>query len=451
MELEILDISKNKYKLIFSKTENEFKFSLESIEKEKNKKYLLITTLEKLKESDQNFGIFEIVDFSAGLKQSIDANQYLLKLDEETNSMNLEIKNNFLKNALIIKIPEKDLEKQNIAQIGDIITTIRNLSNDDDWIECNGQEIDPNKYPKLASLLGNDLFPSEWYIGSSKFNYETWYYFAKSKTTYSCIYRYNEKKYSCDIQNYYLYFTNKKFSNNWSSIIIINSDVEFGKHPNNLVYINNTWIIPGFSYDGFSHHPYIWYCQSDIPSNFKEQKISENFYIEKGNIVYGNGYYVISGLLQRNNYSHLAILYSQELNSNWSIKEISTENSTPCYLIFQNNTFAFCFLGQNQDSISIAFSKGKPLEWITTQVIPPDGYKKSSPSLAYIDPYWMIFYTVDKKPYICFSDDINKKEQWEKKEAPFYDKNYFYDLNGNSSQSQNIITLIGKKNNSNYM
>ena len=158
MELEILDISKNKYKLIFSKTENEFKFSLESIEKEKNKKYLLITTLEKLKESDQNFGIFEIVDFSAGLKQSIDANQYLLKLDEETNSMNLEIKNNFLKNALIIKIPEKDLEKQNIAQIGDIITTIRNLSNDDDWIECNGQEIDPNKYPKLASLLGKMIY-----------------------------------------------------------------------------------------------------------------------------------------------------------------------------------------------------------------------------------------------------------------------------------------------------
>ena len=29
MELEILDISKNKYKLIFSKTGNEFKFSLE--------------------------------------------------------------------------------------------------------------------------------------------------------------------------------------------------------------------------------------------------------------------------------------------------------------------------------------------------------------------------------------------------------------------------------------
>ena len=67
----------------------------------------------------------------------------------------------------------KDLEKQNHIQIGDIITTIRNLSNDDDWIECNGQEVDPKKYPKLASLLGNDLFPSEWYIGSRKFNDET--------------------------------------------------------------------------------------------------------------------------------------------------------------------------------------------------------------------------------------------------------------------------------------
>ncbi len=127
-----------------------------------------------MKESDKRFGIFENLDFSAGLKQSIDANQYLLKLDEETNSMNLEIKNDLFNNiSLIIKIPEKDLERQNHIQIGDIITTIRNLSNDDDWIECNGQEVDPKKYPKLASLLGNDLFPSEWYIGSRKFNDET--------------------------------------------------------------------------------------------------------------------------------------------------------------------------------------------------------------------------------------------------------------------------------------
>ena len=61
-----------------------------------------------MKESDKRFGIFENLDFSAGLKQSIDANQYLLKLDEETNSMNLEIKNDLFNNiSLIIKIPEK--------------------------------------------------------------------------------------------------------------------------------------------------------------------------------------------------------------------------------------------------------------------------------------------------------------------------------------------------------
>ena len=126
-----------------------------------------------MKESDKRFGIFENLDFSAGLKQSIDANQYLLKLDEETNSMNL-VKNDLFNNiSLIIKIPEKGLERQNLIQIGDIITTIRNLSNDDDWIEFNGQEVDPKKYPKLASLLGNDLFPSEWYIGSRKFSDET--------------------------------------------------------------------------------------------------------------------------------------------------------------------------------------------------------------------------------------------------------------------------------------
>ena len=375
-----------------------------------------------------------------------------MKLDEETNSMNLEIKNDLFNNiSLIIKIPEKDLEKQNHIQIGDIITTIRNLSNDDDWIECNGQEVDPKKYPKLASLLGNDLFPSEWYIGSRKFNDETWFHFAKSKTTYSCIYTYYINNRDSGLCYYYLYFTNEKFSNNWSSDGITMSADQYGKHPRNLVYLNNTWIIPGsFEYSS-SYQSYIWYCQSDIPTHLNEQTISsEKFFIEEGKIAYGNGYYVISGTLRGNNYSHPAILYSQELNSNWSTKEISTENSTPLSFIFQNNTFAFCFLGE-QYSISIAFSKGKPLEWITTQVIPPDGYEKSSPSLAYIDPYWMIFYTDNKKPYICFSDDINKKEQWEIKEAPFYDKNYFYDLYGNSSQSQNIITLIGKKNSSIYM
>ncbi len=46
--------------------------------------------------------------------------------------------------------------------VGDILTTVRDLSTDDNWLKCDGSEIDATKYPALADLFGGAVIPSEW-------------------------------------------------------------------------------------------------------------------------------------------------------------------------------------------------------------------------------------------------------------------------------------------------
>ena len=175
MEGTILDNSKNEFIFKLAKQENELNITLQSTYD--NKKYELITTLEKLKESDEEFSLFKNLDrLLKVIKESLEKNQYILKFEQEKSFLNLEIKNIiFDKGFIDIQIPEikneiinLDSKSLNIlhnftVHIGDIINTMRDLSKDDNWLECKGQEFDTKKYPKLAQLFGEEgNIPSKW-------------------------------------------------------------------------------------------------------------------------------------------------------------------------------------------------------------------------------------------------------------------------------------------------
>lgn len=485
MEVIILDNSKAKFKFKVEQNENDLKFFLESAENNTNKKYELNTSFEDLKKSDQDFSIFKnISKLLRGIKISLESNQYSLVFDEEIKSMNLEIKNIlFDKGFASIRIPEKGNEKENnikvnfntnslsnfYIHVGDIIKTIRDLSNDDNWLECNGHEIDTKKYPKLTFLLGGEFITSEWekggYIGKrnckdedGKYSYYDWYSLSKSETYYASLKSYYSQ--SNDYKNlsysyyYYLSFSNNKFSNDWSSKSICNFyhiDGEEEIVPSRLFYINNTWIILGhYKKIGKdeSSRTCLWYCHGDMPNDFILQKFSSPNFTPRCGIIYGNGYYVICA----NNYysnpkyiSHPGVIYGKKLNdNNWTHKQTSSDSSSPSSFIFENNTFIFCFSGDNDEYISITYCIGEPTNsWITEKIVPPDGDKKSSPYLAYAAPYWMMFFTCNNRPFVCFTDDLKKK--WEIKEAPFYDGHSSYYLD-NAKHSKNNVTVIGKRN-----
>ena len=296
MEVIILDNSKVKFKFKLTNNENDLILSLEPTEITSYKKYELTTTLEKLIEFDKDFSCFQNIDiFIKVLKKSLEANQYSLKIDEEINCMNLEIKNIFFeKGFATIQIREKEKEIENSVHIGDIVTTIRNLSNDDNWLECKGQEIDAKKYPKLVNLLGEEFLFPEWYLCS--INEHSYYTpFVKSKTYYSSLKRKNNY--------FYLTFTNNKFSNNWSSINLNANNYYF----KNLVYINNTWII----IDENDYKAKLWYCSGDMPTKLKEIEISSECYPCCSKcIVYGNRYYVICA---KNKSGKPVIFYKKDL------------------------------------------------------------------------------------------------------------------------------------------
>ncbi|MDR2666932.1 MAG: tail fiber protein [Holosporales bacterium] len=56
----------------------------------------------------------------------------------------------------------KELGGRESHEIGDILTTARNLNEKDEWLECDGSEIDAEKYPDLANLFGGPVIPTEW-------------------------------------------------------------------------------------------------------------------------------------------------------------------------------------------------------------------------------------------------------------------------------------------------
>jgi hypothetical protein len=212
------------------------------------------------------------------------------------------------------------------------------------------------------------------------------------------------------------------------------------------------------------------YCQGDKPNKFSTLNLSysgNDYHLSgKNDIVYGNGYYVISAVHEgvenvydqfgnkKKNFRYPAIIYNKELNKNWNFKETSKDTiKDPSPFIFINNTFAFCFVGEEKDEnnnpknqyISITYCKGAPTNnWTTCMIVPPDGEEKNNPSLAYIAPFWMVFYTCNNTPYISFTENL--KGKWETKEARFYDGNSSYVLSSSISQSENIVALIGKKN-----
>ena len=111
MEGTILDNSKNEFIFKLAKLENELNITLQSTSN--NKKYELITTLEKLQESDEEFSIFKknIDKLLKVIKDSLEKNQYILKLEPEKAFLNLEIKNAiFDKGFIDIQIPEKKMK-----------------------------------------------------------------------------------------------------------------------------------------------------------------------------------------------------------------------------------------------------------------------------------------------------------------------------------------------------
>ena len=479
---EIFDNSKNKYNFKLSKQENDLIICFQSTSN--NKKYELITTLEKLKESDEEFFVFKNIDrLLKVIKDNLDKNQYTLKLVQEQKYLELEIKNSiFEKGFVTIQIPEKeneiinlDLNALNIlnnfsVHIGDIITTIRDLSKDDNWLECRGQEFDTKKYPKLAKLFeGEENIHSKWkkgaYLGSQTPPYYgglNWSKLIKSNMYYGCIRKYFGRK---DGENYYKYdfsFTNNKFSNNWHSIGIMSTTSD-NFYVSGLSYINNTWIIPFYSCDSSSNkkerYISLAYCQGDKHTVFNHQNVGHSYYnyslSGNNDIVYGNGFYVISAVKEENYCHHPSVIINKELNNrDWTFKETSKDNGEPSSFIFINNTFAFCFVGiektennnnTNNKYISITYCKGTPTNnWTTVMIVPPDADEKSNPSLAYIAPWWMVFYTCNNTPYVSFSENL--KGKWETKEAPFYDGNSSYVLGKTISQSENIVMVIGKKN-----
>ena len=64
----------------------------------------------------------------------------------------------------ILCTPSTALEHlgNNAFHVGDILTTARDLSTDENWLKCDGSEIDAAKYPELANLFGGAVIPSEW-------------------------------------------------------------------------------------------------------------------------------------------------------------------------------------------------------------------------------------------------------------------------------------------------
>ena len=336
---EIFDNSKNKYNFKLSKQENDLIICFQSTSN--NKKYELITTLEKLKESDEEFFVFKNIDrLLKVIKDDLDKNQYTLKLVQEKKYLELEIKNSiFEKGFVTIQIPEKeneiinlDLNALNIlnnfsVHIGDIITTTRDLSKDDNWLECRGQEFDTKKYPKLAKLFeGEENIPSKWkkgaYLGSQSPPYYgglNWSKLIKSKKYYGCIRQYWGKDGNNDYYKYDLSFTDNKFSNNWHSIGIMATYSDNNFYVSGLSYVNNTWIIPFYSSSSSNKNKNYYislaYCQGDKPTEFNQQSLhySYSYYRLSGNndIVYGNGFYVISAINEDNYCHHPSVIINK--------------------------------------------------------------------------------------------------------------------------------------------
>ena len=494
MEGTILDNSKNEFIFKLAKQENELNITLQSTSDKK--KYELITTLEKLKELDEEFSLFKNIDrLLKVIKDSLENNQYILKFEQEKSFLNLEIKNIiFDKGFIDIQIPEikneiinLDSKSLNIlhnftVHIGDIINTMRDLSKDDNWLECKGQEFDTKKYPKLAQLFGGEKnIPSKWekgaYLGSQNPPSDgslNWSKLIKSKTYYGCIRKYIGNIHNGYIYKYDLFFTDNKYSNNWNSTSIASYSYNYdysgsGSFLSWPSFINDTWIIPYYSYDSSRYYMCLFYCQGDKPNKFSTLNLrnSDDYHLSgKNDIVYGNGYYVISAVHEgvenvfdqfgnkKKNFRYPAIIYNKELNEYWNFKETSKDTiKDPSFFIFINNTFAFCFVGEEKDEnnnsknkyISITYCKGAPTNnWTTCMIVPPDADEKNNPSLAYIAPFWMVFYTCNNTPYISFTENL--KGKWETKEARFYDGNSSYVFSSSISQSENIVTLIGKKN-----
>lgn len=363
---------------------------------------------------------------------------------------------------------------KNSFHVGDILTTVRDLSGDEDWLKCDGSEIDAMKYPALADLFGGAVIPAEWEKGGiiterskprtdGKSDYTSVLVDVCKSASYYGVFCQNQiarTGYS-GWYSFFVLYTTDKMSNNWNRTSVASwyggddgtpvPDDTWMIFPSGMFYVNDTWICVGAAQQYRSGQQYpmpysrIWYCKGDVPSSFTQAGSGLAYYTLQY-IVYGNGYYVASANYYANGPTYPAIIYGTDIANMQSSKQLSSTQTSATRIIFANNTFAV--LHAHDNKLDVIYCSGIPSDNWTTVTAVASSTPVLSFRMEYVAPYWMIFYVDDsKKPSICYTDDLSGK--WTTVKAPWDDGKSSYTIH-RTAASDNLVMLLGKKNETFY-
>lgn len=400
----------------------------------------------------------------------------LSKVNLLSDDAALAVWNNTPPNVLCTPSTALEHLGNNAFHVGDILTTVRDLSTDENWLKCDGSEIDATKYPELADLFGGAVVPGEWEKGgfitpsSEGGGYPSWQFGiangACKSTSYYGVLQSGQNAYPGygGTNTYSVRYTDDKMSNGWNTIQIASwngggpgSPMPEGAwyiYPSTLSFVNNTWVCTGSASQNFYNqqtvtiYNRIWYCRGDIPSSFTPSSTATG--CATGKTVYGKGYYVCSADFRSLSNTYPGVVYGTDIANMQTQKQLSTNNGGLRDLVFANNTFVM--LHVNGSKIDVIYCTGIPSDPWTTVTATVLTSSPQRASIAYIAPYWMIFYNREdeRKPYVCYTDNLSSN--WTVVDAPWYDGSSSYSLASSPAVafSDSTVMVLGRKNDTFY-
>ena len=338
--------------------------------------------------------LFEFVQFSD------DTKSYLDKLMNKEREGIFDIK--FLNPSVIHYLHDKSSQIDDCGKyhVGDVLKTMRDLSDDKSWLECDGRFLNENEHGQLCSLMKPTPDEGKWRHHSV-----------------------------LNKQDKYL----GRFCNATDGEYFV------------FVETNNPRSIFVYSTKNFDDENWV----------SKQIELPDGYYMsDQGNISlrYLNGEFVISILMKNDNSNIIYVLRAKKPDENWIHHLIQIEDLPKfdidlcfCYCYFMNNVYVILFKCHNCGDVERGFVILYGPNFSTLKMNKKFCYKSETnylPQIAYGNGKWaisMVQYNITNKIYkslIYVSDDINSLSpdskdynlllHWGEKEKGFYPTQFVY-------------------------
>lgn len=305
-------------------------------------------------------------------------NSSFIPLLKQSQEKNTEIKNEVeqLKKLFLDKIEEtekkyeksiEDMKKEidelkmknedqnDFFEIGNVILTSKKLSEDNGWLECNGQKISKSKYPQLFNVLQTQPV-YEWNEQELDSPEESQYRYYCSDGNY--MVRANIK----EGENVLYIYSQRKSTDKWEKVIkrLPNSICNIKNCFNKMRYVNNEFVVPLLIKEDNYLNLYSIHSQdpegdwkinkncaidvSNINPDIFDVKSNNLYSFDVSQIDYINNTYVVSIYISDSDNCHQYLAYGLNLSSEFNLnKNFSHKNFNHFpFLEYFNNKWVLC-------------------------------------------------------------------------------------------------------------